>query len=57
VPACGSGLGFPVQIDIRHFEIIQRTEVLLHPQPDLENNGLRDDQERRLSEEVKPSLH
>jgi hypothetical protein len=50
-------IGFPVQIDIRHFEIVERTEILLHPQPDLEDNGPADDKERRLSEEAKASHH
>ena len=50
-------VGFPIQIGIRHFEIVQRTEVLLHPQSDLENNRPHDDQQQRLSEEAKPPLH
>ena len=45
-------VGLPAQIDIRHFEIIQRTEILLHPQPDLEDGAPRNDEQRRLSDET-----
>ena len=32
-------IGFPIQIDTRHVEIVKRTEVLLHPKPNLNNSG------------------
>jgi hypothetical protein len=50
-------IGFPIQTDIRHFEIVDRTQILLHPQPDLEDNGPANDKQRRLSEEANASHH
>jgi hypothetical protein len=50
-------VGFPVQIDVHHFEIVQGTEILLQPQPDLENGGPGHCEKRRPFEQVKRSQH
>ena len=50
-------VGFPIQIDVGHFEIVQRTEVLLRPQPNLENGDPRYSEQHGLSEELNQPLH
>ena len=50
-------VGFPIQIYIRHFEIVQRTKTLLQPESKLEDGDLHDNQQHRLCEQVKQALH